>query len=60
MNFVAEELVYQLLVVVADGFGDSLRIVLASTNIAYGETIEETCYQTAASESKIAIMLSNI
>ena len=56
-----EELVYQLLVILGNSFGNSLRIVLTVTDIAYGETIQKTSYQSAATEHRILfIILSNI
>ena len=52
-EFRAEELIYKVLIVLCHFFGDCLRIILASTDIAHGETVQKTCDKTAAPESRI-------
>lgn len=52
-KLLTEEFVYQLLVILCNSFGNSLCIVLTMTDIAYGETIQKTCYQSAATEHRI-------
>ena len=52
-KLLTEEFVYQLLVILCNSFGNSLCIVLTMTDIAYGETIQKTCYQSAATKHRI-------
>ena len=33
--------------------GDSLRVILASTDIAFREAVQKTCYQSAATERRV-------
>ena len=48
-----EELVHKVLVALSDLFGNSLRVILARTDIAHWETIHEPRYQTTATEHRI-------
>ena len=52
-ELLTEELVYQTLVILSNGFRNSLCIVLTMTDIAYGETIQKPRYQSAATEHRI-------
>ena len=48
-----KELVHKVLVALSDLFGNSLRVILARTDIAHWETIHEPRYQTTATEHRI-------
>ena len=48
-----KELVDQILVILSNGFGNSLCVILARTDVADRETIHEPRYQTAATKNGI-------
>lgn len=52
-ELIFKELVHKVLVVLSDLLRNSLRIILACADIAYGETIEETSDKSAAPEHRI-------